>query len=462
MRFLIRYHARWVLPVSGPPIHDGTVAVDGGLVAWVGPRGEAPPGEDRDLGDAALMPGLVNAHTHLELTVFRGVLEGLEFRDWIQTLQRAKSEVMSRDFFLDSARLGLIEGLRAGVTTFADTCDSGVSLQAMRELGARGVMYQELFGPDPARADDSIAELRGKLERHRSIEGPLQRVGVSPHAPYTVSDRLFRSVAELARAEGLPVAIHIAESDAESQLINGGSGPFADALRQRRIEVIPRARSPVALLGQLGLLETRPLLIHCVRAGAEDLAAIASSRSSIAHCPASNARLAHGIAPLVEMLDAGIAVGLGSDSMASNNRMDMLAEARLASLFQCARTGRADALSAARALELATLGGASALGMDTRIGSLEPGKEADLAAFSLESLSGTDAADPHAALVLALAGQPALMTMVAGREVVRDGRELPSADVELPVRVRALALSLASWRERQGMSSGKSGTKNGL
>ncbi|MDQ6888377.1 MAG: amidohydrolase family protein [Gemmatimonadota bacterium] len=447
--------------MSGPPIPDGTVAVDGGMIAWVGPRSDAPAGDDRDLGDAALLPGLVNCHTHLELTVFRGLLEGLEFREWILTLQRAKAEMMSRESFLDSARLGVVEGLRAGVTTYADTCDSGVALDAMRELGARGIMYQEVFGPALAQGEGSLAQLREKLEHHRSLESSLQRVGVSPHAPYTVSDPLFRSVGALARAERLPVAIHIAESEAESLLVSAGAGAFADALRRRDIGVAHRARSPVALLDQLGLLETRPLLIHCVRVDAEDLATIARSRSSIAHCPASNARLGHGIAPLIEMLDAGIAVGLGSDSMASNNRMDILAEARLASLLQCARTGRADALSAARALELATLGGARALGMETRIGSLEPGKDADLTAFSLESLSGTDAPDPHAALVLALAGQPAQMTMVAGRELVRDG-ELCSGDVGLPGRARALALSLAAWRDRQGMSSGKSGSKAGL
>lgn len=161
------------------------MAVDGALIVYVGPRDGAPPGEDRDLGEALLLPGLVNAHTHLELTAFRGLLDGLPFREWIVRLQRAKTETMTRERYLDSALLGIAEGLRAGITTYADTCDSGVALEAMRTMGVRGIMYQEVFCPasDPARVSEAAAALTAKLAVLEPLETELQRVGISPHAP---------------------------------------------------------------------------------------------------------------------------------------------------------------------------------------------------------------------------------------------------------------------------------------
>ena len=179
---MIRYHARWVLPISAPPIRDGTVVELGGRIVYVGPRDGAPGGTDRDLGDCALVPGLINAHTHLELTVFRGLLEELSFREWIARLQGAKMAVMTPERFLDSARWGIAEGVRAGITTFADTCDSGVVLEAMRERGVRGIMYQEVFSPsaDPAAVREAAARLAEKLARHDALETELQQVGVSP------------------------------------------------------------------------------------------------------------------------------------------------------------------------------------------------------------------------------------------------------------------------------------------
>jgi 5-methylthioadenosine/S-adenosylhomocysteine deaminase len=216
-------------------------------------------------------------------------------------------------------------------------------------------------------------------------------------------------------------------------------------LRRRGIPVSPRARSPIALLIRTGVLDARPLLILCVRVDAEDLRAIAGLRCAVAHCPASNAKLGHGVAPLLEMLAAGIDVGLGSDSVASNNHMDLLGEARLAALMQRARAGTHDGITAARALELATLGGARALGMSDAIGSLERGKQADLAAFSLADERGTPALDPVTALIFALPGRRARLTVVAGRELVRDGA-LVHADASLAARVQAACDALRDWR----------------
>jgi len=201
----------------------------------------------------------------------------------------------------------------------------------------------------------------------------------------------------------------------------------------------------VHLLVELGIAAVaRPLLIHGVRFDASDVYLAAEARCPVAHCPASNAKLGHGVAPLVEMLDAGLTVGLGSDSVASNNRMDLLDEARHAVLAQRARLGRHDALSATAALELATIGGARALGLDDRIGSLETGKDADLAAFRLDEPRGRSAGAVADTLVFSIAGRSAQLVTVAGRELVRDGRLL-RADPALPARVDATTSALRAW-----------------
>jgi cytosine/adenosine deaminase-related metal-dependent hydrolase len=438
---VIRYRARHVLPITAPPITDGVVAVDKGRIAYVGHPGSAPPGDDEDLGNAILLPGLVNTHCHLELTAFRGFLEGLDFARWIVRLTRARRDVFTREMLLDAARYGLAEGVRNGITAYGDTCDSGVVFEALRERGVRGIMYQEVFGPDPAQCAASLAELREKVARMRPEETELVRVGVSPHAPYTVSDGLFRAVSEYAVAESLPMAIHIAESEWEQQLVARGAGPFADSHRKRGIAVAPRARTPVDLIDSLGVLRARPLLIHCVRADGDDVATIARTGCAVAHCPASNAKLGHGIAPLAELLAARVTVGLGTDSVASNNRMDLIDEARLTVLMQRVRELSPTALSPSAGWELATFGGARALGIAHEVGSLEVGKAADLAAFSLEGRGPV--ADPEASL-FALAGTPATFVSVGGGPLVRSGR-LVDEDHGLENRVRDAGDRLRAW-----------------
>lgn len=443
---MTRYHARWVCPISSPPVADGTVVVEEGRIHYVGARADAPRrGEDVELGDVILMPGLVNAHCHLELTAMRGFLDGLGFRDWILRLTSARREVLTPEMLLDASRLGIDEGLLAGVTTFADTGDSGSAFDAMLERGVRGISYREVFGPDPERCASSIAELRAKVAAMRARETDLVRVGVSPHAPYTVSDALFRATAALAAEDSYPIAVHIAESALESDLVERGAGELAEGLRRRGIDTPPRARSPIGLLSSLGVLDARPLLIHCVRVDADDIRDIVAHDCGVAHCPASNAKLAHGIAPLAALLREGVRVGLGSDSVASNDRMDLLDEARLASLLASAREQREDALPAHTALELATIGGARALGLDGEIGTLESGKAADLAAFPLGASHRVPHQDPHAAAVFALAGTPASFVAVAGRVRVRDG-VLVDGDPALPARVQRTADRLHEWR----------------
>jgi 5-methylthioadenosine/S-adenosylhomocysteine deaminase len=300
-----------------------------------------------------------------------------------------------------------------------------------------------------------MEELRDRVTALRSVATDRVRIGVSPHAPYTVSDRLYVEAARFAAEEELPVAVHVAESASETHLVVDACGPFADALRGRMIEVGTRARSPVELLQRSGVLGPRTLLIHCVRVDAADISRIAAAGCAVAHCPVSNAKFGHGIAPLLELLDAGIHVGIGSDSVASNNRMDLLEEARAAVLLQRVRSGRPDVLSARAALRLATLGGAHALGLAARIGSLDVGKDADLTAFSLAGTAPLG--DPESALIYSLYSRNAVFAAVAGRVLVDDGLVLHES-AELRERVVAAGDALARWHSAAGAVQPGSGT----
>jgi cytosine/adenosine deaminase-related metal-dependent hydrolase len=445
----MRYHARWVLPITQPPIENGTVVESDGVITYVGPRSAAPSGKDHDLGEAILLPGLVNTHTHLELTAMRGFLEDLCFSDWIDRLRQSRDEVMDQKALLDSARFGIVEGIEAGITTYADTCSSGVAIEAMRDAGVRGVMYQEVFGPDPSHAEIAMRELEDRIEALRHEQTELVSLGVSPHAPYTVSDPLYDAAARFANSRQLPLAMHIAESEPEFEIVTRGSGDFAERWRRRGILVSPRARSPIALLEERGALERGPLLIHCVRVDEDDIAIMARRSCSVAHCPASNAKFGHGIAPLLPLLAAGIKVGIGSDSVASNNRMDILDEARLSVLIHRAATRRHDAFGTHEALQLATIGGARALGLDARIGSLEVGKDADLAAFRTDTPRTIPMGDAYSAAIFALPGRSTELVTVKGRVLVERGRALVG-DKGLAARVADVGAALAAWAALHG------------
>ncbi len=406
------------------------------------------------LGRAILLPGLVNAHTHLELTAMRGYLEDGAFRPWLLRLTAARAQALDDSALLASARLGIAEGLLAGITTYADTSASGTVVTALKQMCVRGTSFQEVFGPHPAQCESSMQELRERLAQLAPRATSLVRLGVSPHAPYTVSDDLYRAVARYAADAGLPVAAHIAESREESTFVADASGPFAEGWRARGIPVVRRAASPIALLNATGVLATKPLLIHCVHLTHDDLVDMVSAECSVAHCPASNAKLRHGIAPLVQMLNPGgaVAVGLGTDSVASNNRMDLLDEARLAVLLARATAG-STGIDAKRALELATVGGARVLGLGDEIGSLEPGKAADLAAFRIDPVRDEPVYDPTTTLVFGAAGRRALMVSVGGEELVREGRLLASLERDVAA-VRAAGGRLARLALEQPTTRG--------
>jgi 5-methylthioadenosine/S-adenosylhomocysteine deaminase len=394
------------------------MAVQDGRILKLGSQAELRdlPGERVRHPGAAIIPGFVNAHTHLELTVFRGFLENRSFPEWIRHLVHAKYDVLDRDALAVSAELGAIESLRAGVTAVGDAMDTGTAWDAMLQYGLQGVAYQEVFGPAESSLNAAMTALRSKVSLHRARETETQRVGVSPHAPYTVSEALYRASHEYARAENLRVAVHIAESRDEVAFVHDGAGPFADALRARNIPVTARRQSPLAWLDQLGLIRPETLLIHAVEADAPDLDRIEAGGATVVHCPKSNAKLGHRVARVSEMIRRGIPVGIGSDSVASNNVIDMFEEMRTAIFCQRSAQERVDALSAHEAFRMATIGGAKCLGLENHIGSLEAGKRADFVVVDLSGVPLQPVYDPIETMVFSACRADVRATYVGGKE----------------------------------------------
>ncbi len=391
------FSADWVLPVGAPPIPDGAVAVEDGLIAAVGTQDDL--GQGLSYPDAVILPGFVNAHSHLEYAVYAGFGDGLSFAPWITTHVERKRRLERIDH-LDIARLGAAESLASGITTTGDASFTGAAAQACAELGLRAIVYLETFG-------ESAAEALEAFEEKRFDASSLVRLGVSPHAPYTVSLAAYEACVSL----GLPTSTHLAESEAEDAYVCRGEGPMAAF---SEILVQPYGRTAIRALADRSLLPRGLVAAHCVTVDHEEIALLADHGVSVAHCPRSNALLGCGIAPLRRLLDAGLTVGLGTDSPASTPSFDLFEELRAALFFARARERRPEALSATEALELATLGSARALGLADEIGSLEPGKRADLLVLSLEGSPFLPWEDPAAAVVLGGSPHRVAATLVDG------------------------------------------------
>jgi 5-methylthioadenosine/S-adenosylhomocysteine deaminase len=394
--------ADWVLPIEGPPLRDGAVAIEDGRIAAVGPRAEL--GSSSHYHDAVLLPGFVNAHSHIEYAVYGGFGDGLgDFAEWI-TLHIQRKARIGWEEYVDIARLGAAECLASGITTIGDCSYSGAAAVACADLGLSATVYIEVFGADPAPALEHFAATR---ERIAGSLSDRVRPGISPHAPYSVSLELYRAAAEL----GLPMATHISESPAEVRYVTTGEGPwgaYSDLL------VTPPGRTGTRMLAENDLLGSNVVAAHCVMVDEEEIGLLAATETGVAHCPRSNGALGCGVAPLAELRGASVNVGVGTDSPASAPSFDFFEELRSVVFAARARAQQPDVLSAAEALELGTLGGARALGLDSEVGSLVSGKRADLSVVSLEGSAYLPVEDPAAALVFGGSPERVLATVVDG------------------------------------------------
>ena len=435
-----------ILPIAGKPIDRGAVLINDGVIEAIGPRSgilEKFANDDvMELGRAVILPGFVNCHSHLEITALRGSLDAVEndFRSWLLRLNSLRAE-LSEDEVKTSALAGAVEAAISGVTCMGDIGRFGrAGFEALKQTGLRGILFQETeFSPDDRTAADDIAALTAKFYALRRDETDLVTVGISPHSPYTVSRKLFEKLTEFAAGESAKISIHAAESNAEDELLRDAKGFFIDVYEKFGLDWTSPRLSPIAYLRSTGILGVSPLLVHCVTVSNDDIAMMADTGSKVAHCPRSNAKFGHGFAPLGKFTGAGIAVGLGTDSVVSNNACDMIGEASFAA-FAARNLG--NFVTAAEALEMATLSGAKALGLESEIGTLEVGKRADIIAVSLDGIHQQPVADVNAAVVFSSNRQDVILTMVDGKIICRDGKCLTVDEPATMVKLAKLSQKL--------------------
>jgi 5-methylthioadenosine/S-adenosylhomocysteine deaminase len=442
---------RWVVPVepAGTVLEGHCVALRDGAIEAVLPRADAearfPAYEKIELGEHALIPGLVNAHTHAAMTLMRGLADDLPLMRWLEEhVWPAEARHVSPAFVKDGSLLACAEMLRGGVTCFNDMYYfPEATLEAALEAGMRvslGMIvfdFPSAYGADP---DDYLA--KGLALRDRWREHPMVSFCLAPHAPYTVSDASFRKVAKLVGEIDVPVHIHLHETE----------GEIARSLAEHGVR-------PIERLQRLGLLGPGLIAVHAVHVSDAEIALLARHGASVAHCPSSNLKLASGFAPVAKMAAAGVNLAIGTDGAASNNRLDVFGEMRLAALLAKAIARDAQALPAHAALRAATLGGAAALGLEPRIGSISPGKAADLAAVRLlppGAASGASS-DGFAGLTPCYDAASHLV-YVAGREHVTDvwiaGRHLLQSGIMGNPALLGLDTRAKLWQNNLDRCSG--------
>ncbi len=416
--------ADWVVPVSGPPIRDGAIRVDASTIADIGPRDELierhPHVTCTDFPGCIITPGLVNAHTHLSLTVLEGLIPPQEFHEWIGRIPIAV-RALNRDDLAVSASLGAIECLMAGTTVVGDIAYGPEAPAAASDKGVAGMFFWEVLGIGGNDLEKQLQQDDFPDSPPKSCAGRA-RCGLSPHAPYTSGPELLRAARRLTREHNSGFAVHIAESPAEVELIMDGTGALSHLALRLASGFSAPGLTPVRYLHSLDALEGT-VAIHCVHVPPSDIRLLANNAQGVVFCPRSNDYLHTGLAPITRLMNAGARIGLGTDSSASNTDLDLLKELR-------ALIDRAPTISSERALRIVTIEGAEVLGLDNSFGSLEEGKQADLAIWHMPGTS-----DPIRDLVHHGSGDSIEAVMSAGLWRVRSGQPaFPTRNIELAAR----------------------------
>ena len=432
--------AQYVFPVTSDPITNGAVLVRDGKIRDVGQADmlklRYPDEETVDYGLAAVMPGLVDLHTRLEKTVLRGVAHDVPYATWILSILELGSRLEVSDWY-DSAILGGLDALSSGITTVADITSTGAACTAAQKLGLRGVIYREVAAMDKSRVPYAIRSAENDILHWREeVDQDRITIGIAPGAVYAIHPSVFTQVSECARKMNLPVAMRLAGSREEYNFVKRGSSMFAvhtmDDSKRGYVEIppwMPTGVTPVRYALTWGAFESsNVLVIHAVHVDDDDIKKLREYNVSICTCARSNAQLGMGIAPLGAFLRAGLNVGFGTDSPAATESIDMISEMRMSMLIQRAFDTRRF-LDSSTVLELATIGGARALGIDDKVGSLEIGKCADLIAVDLSSSYQTPDADPVSAVVNTCSSSDVLMTMVDGKTLYEKNQWHVDVDV---------------------------------
>lgn len=410
----------WIVPVmpAGTVLQDHALAIHQGRIVGIITRAQAAgvhATERRELPGRVLIPGLINAHGHAAMSLFRGLADDLPLMTWLQEhIWPAEARWVNQDFVRLGTRLAIAEMLRGGTTCFADMYFyPDVAAEAAIEAGIRAQLgFPVIDNPIPGARDSAEAISKGLHLRDEIKHNTLLSVAFGPHSPYTVGDKTLANVRMLADELDMPVHMHVHETASE----------VTDALSQH-------GQRPLQRLRALGLLNPRLQAVHMTQIDDEDLELLAHHGVSVIHCPESNMKLASGVCPVQRLLEAGINVALGTDGAASNNDLDMFGEMRTASLLAKSSTASSTALSAHQALHMATMGGALAMGIADETGSLEVGKSADIAAIDLSGLVHQPVYHPVSQLLYTCNANQVSHVWVAGREKVRDGRlMLPDQD----------------------------------
>jgi 5-methylthioadenosine/S-adenosylhomocysteine deaminase len=400
------------------PIKSGAVAVADGRIAAVGPAEEllelSPSGNVLNAGNSIILPGLVNTHSHLAMTLLRGIADDIPLKEWLeQHIWPVESEYMDRETVRLGTELATAEQLLAGVTTTADMYFFGDEVSAvLAEAGMRGVVAESVIDiPTPrcATPEEMFEKQRELLDMYS--DHPLITPSVAAHSPYSVSAANLVKEAELAEEYEVSMQIHLAETTWEVEKLLGEKGV-----------------SPVAYLADLGVLSERTVAAHCVHVSSEDIELLAEFEAGVSHNPVSNLKLASGVSPVPAMVANGVKVGLGTDGAASNNTLDLLRDMQLAALLHKGIIGNPTVLPARTMLEMVTINGARVLGLEN-IGTLTEGREADLVCIAVDGPHTAPMYDPYSHLVFAARSSDVRHVMIRGQVVVRN-HELQTMDRE--------------------------------